>query len=86
MSWLDSITDSMDMNLSKLWEIVEERGARCAAIHGVQRVRHDLATEQQQQPLHCNWNYNVQSLIAMHTFHFDIMLPFSILSTLFLNF
>ena len=75
----------MDMNLSKLWGIVEERGARCAEVHGVQRVRHDLVTEQQ-PPLHSNWNYNVQSLIAMHTFHFDIMLPFSILSILFLNF
>ena len=39
MRWLDNITDSMDMNLSKLWEMVKERGALCATVHGVTKSR-----------------------------------------------
>ena len=37
MRWLDSMTDSMDMNLSKLWEIVEDRGAWYGVVHGVSK-------------------------------------------------
>ena len=48
--WLDDITDSMHMSLSKLLQMVKDREAWRAVVHGWQRVRYDLVTEQQISP------------------------------------
>ena len=53
MRWLDGIIDWMDMSLSRLWELVMDREAWCAAVHGLQRVGHDRASE-------LNWITHVQ--------------------------
>ena len=48
MRWFDGITNSMDMNLSKLWEIVEDRGFWSVTVYGITKsqTRHDLVIEQ----------------------------------------
>ena len=43
MRWLDSITDSMEMNLSKLWEIVKDREVCCTGVHGVTKSQTQLS-------------------------------------------
>ena len=54
MRWFDGITDSMDMSLSKLWEIVKDREAWCAAVHGVTKSWPQLSNSitESRQPLH----------------------------------
>ena len=60
MGWLEGITASIDMSLSKLWEIVKDREDWCAAVQGPQRVGHNLATEQQQQKV---WRPQIQMFV-----------------------
>ena len=60
MRWLDSITDSVCVNLRKLWKIVTDRGAWHAIVHRAAKSQTDLATEQQQ---HNNSGYLVHTAL-----------------------
>ena len=73
MGWLDDMTNSVDMNLSKLGVMVNYRKAWCAAVLESQRVGHDSATEQKQNKLHFQEHITYAYYIQLFLMYFYVV-------------
>ena len=78
MRWLDNISDSMDMNLGELWEMVKDRWAWHNVSMESQRIRHDLVTEQQQ------WQRPLLTQLFLFLFVYQILLFSQLFMLIFL--